>query len=122
MSDIKAHSMARFWHVVGVDGARLTGTFIVMASPRRSGEFLVYPHDVTVWDEARNGGRILYRNDFTAWVRDGDVDVPKHMVNGDKLAELEEVWNIFIEVIRAVATIAAQHIPVDEQAIEKGNQ
>jgi hypothetical protein len=38
----------------------------------------------------------------TAWVRDGDVDVPKHMVNGDKLAGVEEAWNIFIEVIRVV--------------------
>lgn len=69
----KGHDMSRYWRLVSNEGGLVTGTWWV-TRPDAKGKQHVKPVDVTIWDEARHGGVILKLDDFTAFVRDGQVE------------------------------------------------
>ena len=107
---MKAYSMDRFWRIVGVDGGRVTGMFVVVLSTiARDPRVRVYPLDVKVWhDDEYTSGRILYGQDFTAWVLDDDVELPRHMIASNKRADVEDAWEPMLAALRAVALVASE--------------
>jgi hypothetical protein len=66
------HDMSRYWRLVSNDGGLITGTWCVTRKNRR-GEQHVKPIDVTMWSEGRHSGLRLHSEDFTAFVKDGQV-------------------------------------------------
>lgn len=50
-------------------------------------------------DETHSYGRGIGRDDMTVFVRDGEVDIPKHMISERIRAEVEEVWDELIELL-----------------------
>jgi len=107
---MKAYSMDRFWRIVGVDGGRVTGTFVaVIPAGRLDDRTMVTPLDVTVWhDDEHTSGRILYGKDFVAWVDGENVNMPKHMIASNKLADVEDAWEPMLAALRAVALVASE--------------
>lgn len=97
---MKAYDMSRHQRVFGTDG-RISGTWVALSA--KSGEVLIKPHEVTIYDETRTYGRVLSRDSLTAWVRNGVVDVPKHMIREETRAEIEEAWNELIELLGLIA-------------------
>lgn len=67
------HDMSRFWRLVSNDGGLITGTWWVTRADRR-GEQHVKPIDVVMWSEGRNSGLTLRSDDFTAFIKDGQVE------------------------------------------------
>ena len=60
--------------------------------------------DVCIWDKELNRGRVFYSRDLTAFVNDRrGVELPKHMIASDRLAEAEDAWDLLMAVIQAVA-------------------
>jgi len=105
---MKAYSMDRFWTIVGVEGGRVTGMFVaVIPNSVRDPRVTVYPLDVKVWhDDDHTSGRVLYGKDFTAWVLDDDVELPRHMIASNKRADIEGAWEPMLAALRAVALVA----------------
>lgn len=70
----------------------MTGTFWVLRASGRRDDYHVKPVDVIVWDSPEHhSGRVLYPTDLTAFVKDGVVDIPPHMVVKDKHADVLDV-------------------------------
>ena len=67
------HDMSRYWRLVSNDGGLITGTWWV-TRPGRRGEQHVKPIDVTMWSEGKYSGLVLHSEDFTAFVRGGEVE------------------------------------------------
>ncbi len=97
---MKAYDMSRHQRVIGTDG-RISGTWVVLSA--KSGEVLIKPHEVTIYDETRTYGRLLRPDSLTAWVRDGEVDVPKHMIREETRFEVEDAWDELIELLTLIA-------------------
>ncbi len=96
--------MSEHWRLVGIDGCpRISGTFWVTRPETDEDTIWVKSVDVTVWSEGRHHGRILYSGDLAASVKGGVVDLRRHMLRADKLADVEEVWDDMLAVIAAVA-------------------
>lgn len=73
--EVKGYDMSRSWRLVATDGGPVTGTWWVTApDAKRGGQQHVTPVEVTIWDEGRHYGYTLGRNDFTAFIRDGEVE------------------------------------------------
>ena len=102
--------MDRFWRIVGVDGGRVTGEFVVvLPTGSRDSRVMVLPLNVRVHhDDEHTSARILYSPDFTAWVLGDDVDLPKHMIDSNKLADVEDAWEPMLAALRAVALVASE--------------
>jgi hypothetical protein len=98
---MRAFDMSRYQRVIAVDAGRITGSFHVSGHSRERASW-VTAHDVTVWDEGHNGGRLYYSNDLTGSVEHGVATLSKHMVSSDRLAEVEEVWDDMLAVLVAV--------------------
>ncbi len=96
--------MSRYQRVIGSDG-RIAGKWVVLAGRERgeSQELIIKPIDVTIYDESRRFGRILYPSDLTAWVVDGEVDLKDHMIADHIRPEVDEVRDELIELLRMVA-------------------
>jgi hypothetical protein len=101
MSETRAYDMSKYQRVIGFDGDRISGTFHVLASSDDS-EAWVKPIDMQIWDEGHRSGRILYSNDLTASVLDGEADLREHMIASNKLADVQAVWD---EMKAALVTI-----------------
>ncbi|QDZ15794.1 hypothetical protein [Humibacter ginsenosidimutans] len=87
MPEPHAYDMSQFQRIIGVENGRVTGLFHVLSTKR--GDYHVKPVDVTVWDDnEHHSGRVLYSSDLTAFVRDGDVDIPPHMIATEKHADV----------------------------------
>jgi hypothetical protein len=98
---IESYDMGRFHRLVGVDGPRVRGTFVVMGTKNPDKEVWVKAHDVVIWDEGHNSGICFYSNDLTASVKDGVAELSKHMVKSSLLADVEDVWDEMLEVLVA---------------------
>ena len=62
MSDeVKGYDRGRSFRLVLVEGPRVRGTFAVF-KPQPGKKTWVMAHDVTVYDESRTTGRVLYSN------------------------------------------------------------
>ena len=69
------HDMSRYWRLVNNDGGLVTGTWwVTRPDDKRGGEQHVKPIDVTMWSEGRHHGLTLHSEDFTAFVKDGEVE------------------------------------------------
>ncbi len=97
-----AHDMSEHWRLVSAEAAndthRVYGTWWVSRDN-------VKTVDVTIWDSQAKYGRVFYSDDLTAFVEHGEVDLPKHMIRSDKLAEAEAAWDLLVEVIAAAAGV-----------------
>ena len=64
------------YRIVGTDG-RISGSWHVLLDEReqRPRQAWVTPQDVTIYDEPRRSGVVLYSNVFTARVREGVADI-----------------------------------------------
>jgi hypothetical protein len=102
---MSAYDMSRYQRIIAVDSGRITGKFEVTARDRES-EAWATAIEVTVWDENRYSGRMLYSNDLTGSVKDGVAKLSKHMVGSNKLADVEEVWD---EMLAALVAVVAEY-------------
>ena len=78
VSDAKftARDMSAQWRLVYVSGP-VYGTFRVSAEFK--GRISVRAVDVTIWYADAEYGRVV--RELCAWVKDGQVDIPKHMID-----------------------------------------
>lgn len=102
----KGHDMSRYWRLVNNEGGLVTGTWWV-TRPDDKGKQHVTPVDVTIWDEARRGGVILKSDDFTAFVKDGQVEPirvrARHIhVTAEANERLPEIEAAVLAVLAAV--------------------
>ena len=103
---MKAYDMSRYKRVIGTDG-RISGSWVVLQGRQpRDGEqqeYIVSPIDVTIYDESRSFGRVLYPSDLTAWVcEDGSVSLAKHRIAERIRPEVEEVWDEMVELLELI--------------------
>ena len=89
----------------GREGARNVccyGGGLGVAAERNHGEYNVKPFDVTVYgDDSHSWGRVMYQQDFTVFVKDGVVDLPKHMIRGDVRYDVEDALSDIIAAVEA---------------------
>lgn len=96
----QAHDMSRFWRLFTYQHGRINGTFVVHSG--KDGVHHVKPYEVTVYaDEAHTWGRSLYSRDMTAFVKNGALSIPKHMIREAVLPEIEDAWDEMIAAIQA---------------------
>lgn len=99
----QAYDMSRFWRILEVQHGRVSGSFIVHAD--KSGPHNVKPHEVAVFhDDEHTSGRSLCSRDLTAFVVDGEIRLPKHMIRSEVRAVVEGAWDDVIAAIEACVT------------------
>ena len=105
MSAVKPYDMSRHWRLVSNEGGLVTGTWWVTREDRR-GEQHVKPIDVVMWSEDRSSGLTLKSEDFTAFVRGGEVEpISVHAryshVEAEAKARLDEIAVVVLAVAAA---------------------
>jgi hypothetical protein len=96
----QAHDMSAYWRIFTYQHGRINGTFVVHAGKERVHN--VKPYEATVYaDETHSWGRVLHVNDLTAFVRDGGVDIPKHMIREEVRYDVEDAWDDLIAAMTA---------------------
>ena len=93
--------MSQHWRIIDATGSddshRIHGKWWVSIAS-------IVAIDVCIWDKKLNRGRVFYSRDLTAFVGDRRrVELPKHMIASDRLAEAEDAWDLLMAVIQAVA-------------------
>lgn len=110
----QAHDMSRFWRLFTYQHGRVNGTFVVHAG--KEGVHNVKPYEVTVYaDEAHSWGRVLYSKDLTAFIRDGAVDIPKHMIAEAVRHDVQDAWGDVIAAIEACVTAYTHSMVSDDK-------
>ena len=114
----RGHDMSRYWRLVSSDGGLVTGTWwVTRPDERRGGEQHVKPIDVIMWDEGRHHGLVLHSEDFTAFVRDGEVEPIQPRARHDHVnIEANSRLDELAAVVLAVA--AAPEWPTEPTATE----
>lgn len=115
MSTPVGHDMSRFWRLVSIENGRVTGTAWV-TRPTDKGEQHVKAVDLVVWSDDQHHTGITV-SDLTAFVRDGVVDLPRHMIQGPEWVQAE-VWD---QVDAVKAAMLAASITVVWPAKDEGN-
>lgn len=100
-----AHDMSRYWRLVTNEGGLITGTWWVTRANKR-GVHHVKPIDVIMWSEGRHSGLTLNSDDFTAFVKDGQVEpisvrAQHSHVEAEANARLDEITAAVLAVIAA---------------------
>jgi hypothetical protein len=98
---MRAFDMSRFERVIAVESERISGSFVVLGGDRLK-ETWVTAHDVVIWDEGHNSGRVFHSDDLKGSVRDGKANLSRRMVASDRLADVEEVWDEMLAILVAV--------------------
>ena len=98
---ITTADMSQHWRIIDATGSddshRIHGKWWVSIAS-------IVAIDVCIWDKELNRGRVFYSRDLTAFVGDRRrVELPKHMIASDRLAEAEDAWDLLMAVIQAVA-------------------
>ena len=98
---ITTADMSQHWRIIDATGSddshRIHGKWWVSIAN-------IVAIDVCIWDKKLNRGRVFYSRDLTAFVNDRRrVELPKHMIASDRLAEAEDAWDLLMAVIQAVA-------------------
>jgi len=98
------HDMSRYWRLVSNEGGLITGTWWVTRADRR-GDQHVKPIDVVMWSEGRHSGLTLHSEDFTAFIKDGQVEpISVHARHSHVEAEANARLD---EIAAAVLAVAA---------------
>lgn len=101
----KAYDMSKYQRIVAWEGNRIRGDFKVLDSKDGS-EKWVKPIDVTIYvDDNHSWGRCVYYDDFTASVKSGTVNLPKHMISERVLFDVEDAWDEMVEALKAVSEV-----------------
>lgn len=116
MGETKAYDLGRFQRLVGVDGKRVSGTFMVL-SAKNSRQMWVTTVDVVVWDEGHNSGRVLHSQDLTASVQDGEADLHERSIASNKVDDVLDVW----DEMKAALVAAAEAAKFDASGSEIPN-
>lgn len=89
--------------VVLIEQGRIRGELVVLMGQKA----WVSPLDMTIWDEGRHAGRVIYSNGFTASVTDGVCELPEHMIRSDVRDEvldvLDEMKAACVEAVKCLA-------------------
>lgn len=102
MSDPNVFLLNEHYRIVGTDG-RISGNWHVLLDSRRSTAW-VTPQDVTIYDEARRSGVVVYSDAFTAHVTDDGVSL---RARGHKFeTDIEEVRTELKTLIARIAALA----------------
>lgn len=107
--------MGRYWRVVSVSHGRVSGQVVALLPVGKSGEVHVTPMDITLWhDDDRRSGRILHSDGFTAFIKDGTVRLPEHMIRSDARDDVADVQTdlehaIVLAVETALTTVHEQY-------------
>ena len=106
MNETKGHDMSRYWRLVSNDGGLITGTWWV-TKPDNNGRQHVKPIDVVMWSEGRHHGLTLHSDDFTAFVKDGEVEPIQAHAHHDHVtreanARADEIADVVLAVVAAV--------------------
>lgn len=101
MPTITTADMSEHWRIIDAAGSddthRIYGKWWASKSN-------IISIDVCIWDKATRSGRVFRTRELTAFVRDRRrVELPKHMIPSDRLAEAEDAWDLLLAVIQAVA-------------------
>lgn len=94
-------SLERTFKVVGTDG-RIRGEWVVVLP--KSGEALISPHEVVLWDEQHSGGIVLNRHDLSARVRDGVAELS--IISSLRQDDVAEVRDELLELLVEIARVA----------------
>ena len=110
MNNLKGHDLGKYQRLIFVEGERVRGTFhVLLGFGPGSQRVWVKPFDVTVYaDEAHTWGRMLYSQDLTASVEDGEVQLKEHTINSDLLDTVRDVWDEMLAAIAAAVTAALE--------------
>lgn len=99
---MKAYDMSRYQRVIASEG-RITGKWCVLGGVGRDPDRLIItPIEVTVYDEARSGGRCYYSGDFTVVVAGAMVAFSGHR-NESKMFDIDAAFSEFEMTLRLVA-------------------
>lgn len=102
---MRAHDYSAHKRIVIVEGERVRGELVVLLGKRA----WVTPLDVTIWDEGRISGRVIYSDTFSASVEHGVCDLPEHMIRSDSrddvLEVLDEMKAACIAAVEALAGV-----------------
>ena len=99
-----AHDMSQHWRLISAeaddDTHRVSGTWWATSE-------YIKAVDVTIWDNAMRGW-VFYSNSLTAFIEDGTVTIPKHMIHASEAhkAVAEDAWELLLAVVQAVADMA----------------
>ena len=100
MTEAIAHDMSQFWRIFTYQHNRISGTFVVHAD--KDAAHHVKPYDVTIWaDDSHSWGRVVKSDDFTAFVKAGEIEIPAHMIREAVRADIEDARDELIVAIRA---------------------
>ena len=105
---MRAYDYSAHKRVVIVEGERVRGELVVLLGKRT----WVRPLEVTIWDEGRHSGRVIYSNAFSASVEGGECDLPEHMIRSDGRDDVLEVLDEMKSA--CVAAVAALTSSEDE--------
>ena len=72
-TETRGYDMSRHWRLVSNSDGLVTGTWWV-TRPNRKGEQHVKPIDVVMWNEGKHSGVTLHLDDFTAFIKGGEVE------------------------------------------------
>ena len=111
MADVTAHDMGRYWRLVTVDGGLVTGAFwVALPLPaHRNQSVHVKTVDVIVWaDERHTSGCCLDSADLTAFVDDGEVRIPEHMISKQIRWDVLDAMDAMKIAIRLAAEAAVR--------------
>lgn len=102
----KGHDMSRYWRLVSNEGGLITGTWWV-TKPTDKGNQHVKPVDVVMWNEGRHAGVTLHLDDFTAFIKDGEVEPVNVHAHHDHVtreanARADEIAAAVLAVVAAV--------------------
>lgn len=99
---VTGHDMSRYWRLVSIENGPVTGTVWVTKPDR--GEQHVKPVDLIIWDEGHHSGMTI--TDLTAWIRDGVVEIPEHMIRGNaRLEVLDRIEAVKVAVLAAASAV-----------------
>ena len=107
----KGHDMTHFWRLVSNDGGLVTGTWWV-TRPDEHGKQHVQPIDVTMWSEGRHHGFTLHLNDFTAFIKGGEVEPIRVR---SRHSHIESEANARLDEITAAARAVAASVDWPEK-------
>ena len=102
--ETKGHDMSRYWRLVNNDGGLITGTWWV-TRPDEKGRQHINPIDVVMWSEGRHHGLTLRSDDFTAFIKDGEVEPINFRARHDHVQR--EAENRLDEIASVVLAVAA---------------
>lgn len=105
MNETTGHDMSQYWRLVTNEGGLVNGTWWV-TRPDDRGNQHVKPIDVVMWSEGRHSGLTLCSDDFTAFVKGGQVE-PINVRSRHPHVEAEAKGRLDEIAVAVLAVVAA---------------